>query len=37
VRSVGKPLKKLDFSSISARPMHAQTNFEAQKAFLVSG
>jgi hypothetical protein len=31
-RSVGKLLKKLDFSSISARPMH-QTNLGAQEAF----
>jgi hypothetical protein len=36
VSNVGKLLKKLDFSSISARPTH-QTNLEAQEAFLVSG
>ena len=32
-RSVGKLLKKLDFSSISVRPMHPQTDLEAQEAF----
>ena len=31
-RSVGKLLKKLDFSSISVRPMHPQTDLEAQEA-----
>src|SRR3977135_4254602 len=32
-RSVGKLLEKLDFSSISVRPMHPQTDLEAQEAF----
>jgi transposase len=32
-RSVGKLLKKLDFSSMSVRPMHLQTDLEAQEAF----
>jgi transposase len=32
-RSVGKLLKKLDFSSISVRPMHPQTDLEAQEVF----
>jgi transposase len=32
-RSVGKLLKKLDFSSMSARPLHPQSNLEAQEAF----
>src|SRR6195256_2552077 len=34
-RSVGKLLKKLDFSSISVRPMHPQTDLEAQEAFKL--
>jgi transposase len=32
-RSVGKLLKKLDFSSMSVRPMHPQTDLAAQEAF----
>ena len=32
-RSVGKLLKKLDFSSMSARPLHPQSDLEAQEAF----
>lgn len=32
-RSVGKLLNKLDFSSISARPLHPQSDLEAQEAF----
>ena len=32
-RSVGKLLKKLDFSSISVRPLHPQSDLEAQETF----
>src|ERR1700730_7392109 len=32
-RSVGKLLKKLNFSSMSGRPMHPQSDLEAQAAF----
>ncbi len=32
-RSVGKLLKKLDFSNISGRPLHPQSDLEAQEAF----
>ncbi len=32
-RSVGKLLKKLDFSSISGRPLHPQSDLEAQETF----
>jgi transposase len=32
-RSVGKLLKKLDFSSISGRPLHPQSDLEAQQMF----
>ncbi|MGH6812517.1 MAG: helix-turn-helix domain-containing protein [Methylocella sp.] len=32
-RSVGKLLKKLNFSSISVRPVHSQSGLEAQEAF----
>ena len=32
-RSVGKLLKKLDFSSISGRPLHPQSDLAAQEAF----
>jgi transposase len=32
-RSVGKLLKKLDFSSMSGRPLHPQSDLEAQEAF----
>lgn len=32
-RTVGKVLKKLDFSNISARPIHPQSDPEAQEAF----
>jgi transposase len=32
-RTVGKLLKKLDFSSITARPLHPQSDLEAQEAF----
>jgi transposase len=32
-RSVGKLLHALDFSSISVRPLHPQSDLEAQKAF----
>jgi transposase len=34
-RSVGKLLKKLDFSSISVRPLHPQNDIEAQGAFKI--
>jgi transposase len=32
-RSVGKLLKKLNFSSMSGRPVHPQSDLEAQEAF----
>ena len=32
-RSVGKLLNKLNFSSISVRPVHPQSDLEAQEAF----
>jgi len=32
-RSIGKLLKKLNFSSISVRPLHPQSDLEAQAAF----
>jgi transposase len=32
-RSVGKLLKKMNFSSMSGRPMHPQSDLEAQEAF----
>jgi transposase len=32
-RSVGKLLDKLDFSSVSARPLHPQSDLEAQETF----
>src|SRR5580704_12546438 len=32
-RSVGKLLKKLNFSSMSVRPMHPQSDLDAQQAF----
>src|ERR1700722_7483792 len=32
-RSVGKLLKKLNFSSMSVRPLHPQSDLEAQEAF----
>jgi transposase len=32
-RSVGKLLHALDFSSISVRPLHPQSDLEAQEAF----
>jgi len=32
-RSVGKLLKKLNFSSMSVRPVHPQSDLEAQEAF----
>jgi transposase len=32
-RSVGKLLKKLNFSSISVRPLHPQSDLEAQETF----
>lgn len=32
-RTVGKVLKKLNFSSISTRPIHPKTDLEAQEAF----
>jgi transposase len=32
-RTVGKLLKKLNFSSISARPIHPKSDLEAQEAF----
>jgi transposase len=32
-RSIGKLLKKLNFSSISVRPVHPQSDLEAQEAF----
>lgn len=32
-RSVGKLLKKLNFSSMSVRPLHPESNLEAQAAF----
>lgn len=32
-RSVGKLLKKLDFSSMSVRPQHPQSDLEAQETF----
>jgi hypothetical protein len=32
-RSAGKLLKKLNFSSISVRPLHPQSDLEAQAAF----
>jgi transposase len=32
-RSVGKLLKKLNFSSMSVRPLHPQSDVEAQQAF----
>jgi transposase len=32
-RSVGKLLKKLNFSSMSVRPVHPQSDLEAQQAF----
>src|SRR3981081_2726569 len=32
-RSVGKLLKKLNFSSMSARSLHPQSDLEAQQAF----
>jgi transposase len=32
-RSVGKLLKKLDFSNISGRPQHPQSDLQAQEAF----
>src|ERR1035437_408298 len=32
-RSIGKLLKKLNFSSISVRPVHPQSDLEAQQAF----
>src|ERR1019366_7599312 len=32
-RGIGKPLKKLNFSSMSVRPAHPQGDLEAQEAF----
>ena len=32
-RSVGKLLKKMNFSSMSVRPVHPQSDLEAQEAF----
>ena len=35
-RSLGKLLKKLDFSNISGRPLHPKSDFAAQEAFKAS-
>src|SRR5689334_4733514 len=35
-RSVGKLLKKLDFSNISGRPLHPKSDLAAQEAFKES-
>jgi transposase len=35
-RSVGKLLKKLNFGSVSVRPVHPQSDLEAQEAFKTN-